>query len=57
MEKENEVTFSKTVQEVREKIAKDIEAIEVGSTNGLGMRMLAANVARGKAIVIHKEKK
>lgn len=57
MEKENEVNLYKAIKEVREKIAKDIEAIEVGSTNGLGMKSLAADVARGKSIVIRKEKK
>lgn len=38
-------------QELREKIAKEIEAIDLGDTsqiNGLGMRMLAAEIARGK---------
>jgi len=45
----------KIVQKVREQIASDIEAIEIGSSNGLGIRMLAANVARGKSIVVHKK--
>jgi hypothetical protein len=38
------------VKAVREQIAKDIEAIEIQSsvTNALGMRIMAADVARGK---------
>jgi len=38
------------VKAVRDQIAKDIEAIEIKSsiTNALGMRMMAADVARGK---------
>lgn len=39
------------VKEVREQIAKEIEEIGLGGNsqiNGLGMRSLAANVARGK---------
>jgi hypothetical protein len=39
------------VKAVREQIANDIESIDLGGEdqlNGLGMRMLAANVARGK---------
>jgi hypothetical protein len=36
-------------QELREQIAKEIESIEIESsiTNALGMRMMAAEVARG----------
>jgi hypothetical protein len=47
----------KIVQKVREQIASDIEAIEIGSTNGLGIRMLAASVARGKSIIVHTKRK
>lgn len=39
------------VKAVREKIAQDIEAIDLGGSaqlNGVGMRMQAAKVARGK---------
>jgi hypothetical protein len=38
------------VKAVRDQIAKDIEAIEIKSsiTNALGMRMMAADIARGK---------
>lgn len=42
----------KVVKAVREEIAKSIEAISLGEDNaqinGIGMRMLAAEVARGK---------
>ena len=41
-----------TEQELREKIAKDIENLYLGDTaqvNGLGMRILAAQVARGNS--------
>lgn len=37
--------------ELRERIAREIEEIDLGTSsqiNGLGMRMLAASVARGK---------
>ena len=37
--------------EMRERIAREIESIDLGGSaqvNGLGMRMLAAKVARGK---------
>ena len=39
------------VKAVREQIAKDIEAIDLGGSaqlNGVGMRAVAAKVARGK---------
>jgi len=39
------------VKAVREQIAKEIESIDLGGSaqlNGLGMRMMAAKVARGK---------
>lgn len=38
-----------TEQELREKIAKEIEAIDIenSKTNGLGMKILAAKIARG----------
>ena len=45
----------KIVKQLREQIAQDIEAIEVGSSNGVGMKSLAAEVARGKAIIVHKK--
>lgn len=35
-------------QELREQIAKDIEAYEIGKENALGMRMIAAEIARGQ---------
>jgi hypothetical protein len=41
----------KVVKAVREQVAKEIEEIDLGGNsqvNGLGMRMLAAEVARGK---------
>ena len=48
-------TVGKTIiaieNEMRERIARDIEAISLGGSaqvNGLGMRMQAAEVARGK---------
>jgi hypothetical protein len=38
------------VKAVREQIAQQIESIEIESsvTNALGMRIMAANIARGK---------
>jgi hypothetical protein len=38
------------VKQVRESIAREIESIEIETsiTNALGMRMMAANIARGK---------
>jgi len=42
----------KIVKAVREQIAKDIEALDLGEdnnqVNGVGMKILAAQVARGK---------
>jgi hypothetical protein len=41
----------KVVKAVREQVAKEIEEIDLGGNsqvNGFGMRMLAAEVARGK---------
>jgi hypothetical protein len=37
-------------KQIREKIAKDIEAIDIeqSKTNAIGMKILAAEVARGK---------
>ena len=37
-------------KQIREQIAKEIEAIDINQshTNALGMKILAANVARGK---------
>jgi len=32
--------------ELREKIAKTIESVEIGSLNGLGMQIIAAKIAR-----------
>jgi len=45
MEKTLEMHF----KELREQIAKEIEAIEIGNSveNAVGMRLLAARVARG----------
>ena len=44
-----EKTLEMHIKEIREQIAKEIEAIEIQNsiTNALGMRMLAAKVARG----------
>ncbi len=44
-----EKTLNIHIQEVREQIAKEIEAIEinVGIENAVGMKLLAAKVARG----------
>jgi len=44
-----EKTLEIQIQEIREEIAKEIESIEVQNsvTNALGMRMLAAKIARG----------
>jgi hypothetical protein len=44
-----EKTIEIIVKEVREQIAKEIEAVDVGGTcqlNGLGMRIIAAKIAR-----------
>ena len=41
----------KVVKAVREQIAKEIENIDLGSSsqlNGLGVRMIATKIARGK---------
>lgn len=46
-----EKTLEMHMQELREQIAKEIESISIGGSsqlNALGMRMLAAKVARGK---------
>lgn len=46
-----EKTLEMYMQELREQIAKEIESIDIGGTaqlNALGMRMIAAKVARGK---------
>jgi hypothetical protein len=43
----------KVVQKVREEIARQIEGILYTHENAEGMKMLAANVARGKSIVIN----
>lgn len=44
-----EKTLEMHIKEIREQIAKEIEAIEIQNsiTNALGMRILAAKVARG----------
>lgn len=34
-------------QELREQIAKEIEAYEVTKENGIGMQMIAIKIARG----------
>ena len=43
----------KVVKKVREEIARQIEGIIYTSENAEGMRALAANVARGKSMVIN----
>jgi hypothetical protein len=44
-----EKTLSIHMKEIREQIAKDIESIEIKDSieNAVGMRLLAAKVARG----------
>ena len=44
-----EKTLEMHIKEIREQIAKEIEAIEIENsiTNALGMRILAAKIARG----------
>jgi hypothetical protein len=44
-----EKTLSIHIKEIREQIAKEIEAIEIRDSieNAVGMRLLAAKVARG----------
>lgn len=44
-----EKTVNIIKQELREEIAKQIEAIEINSSieNAVGMKILAANIARG----------
>lgn len=45
-----EKTIEIIVKEIREQIAKEIEAVEVNGTsqlNGLGMRIIAAKIAKG----------
>lgn len=34
-------------QKIREEIAKEIEAVEIKELNGLGMKIIAAEIARG----------
>ena len=43
-------TTEVTIEEVREQIAKDIEAININQsqTNAVGMQILAAKIARGQ---------
>jgi hypothetical protein len=45
-----EKTLEIIIKEIREKIAKEIEAIQIeaSKTNAVGMQILAAKVARGK---------
>lgn len=45
-----EKTLDMHLQDLREEIAKEIESIEIKPSieNALGMRMMAANIARGK---------
>jgi hypothetical protein len=46
-----EKTIQILMKEMREAIAKEIEDIDLGGTaqiNGIGMKILAAKVARGK---------
>lgn len=44
-----EKTLTIHIKEIREQIAKDIEAIEIKNSieNAVGMKLLAAKVARG----------
>jgi len=44
-----EKTLKIQIKELREKIAKDIESIEIedSKTNAVGMKILAAKIARG----------
>ena len=44
-----EKTLKIIIKELREQIAKDIEAIEIESskTNAVGMKILASKIARG----------
>ena len=44
-----EKTLNIIIKELREDIAKQIEAIEINSSieNAVGMKILAANIARG----------
>jgi hypothetical protein len=45
-----EKTIDIIIKEVREQIANEIEAIDLGGTsqiNGLGMKIIAAKIARG----------
>ena len=45
-----EKTVQIVIKEIRESIAKEIEAIDLGGNaqiNGVGMKILAAKVARG----------
>jgi hypothetical protein len=45
-----EKTINILVKEIREAIAKEIEAIDLGGSaqiNGVGMKILAAKIARG----------
>jgi len=45
-----EKTIEIIVKEVREQIAKEIEAVDVNGTsqlNGLGMRIIAVKIAKG----------
>ena len=46
-----EKTTQIIIKEIRESIAKEIEAIDLGGSaqiNGVGMKILAAKVARGQ---------
>ena len=45
-----EKTLSIHIQEIRDQIAQQIESIEIedSKTNALGMKILAASVARGQ---------
>jgi hypothetical protein len=45
-----EKTVQIVIKEIRESIAKEIEAIDLGGNaqiNGVGMKILAAKIARG----------
>jgi hypothetical protein len=46
-----EKTLEIHIKEIREQIAKEIEAVDLGKTsqlNGLGMKLIAIDIAKGK---------
>jgi hypothetical protein len=47
-----EKTINIIIKEIREQIAKEIEAVDLGGTsqiNGVGVKIIAAKIARGIA--------